>query len=181
MRTLLRATSAGSRCGALVGGIASARRAAMHGAKVGLAEVSQLGGTCVNVGCVPKKVSAHSAAALPWPHTQFQKRMQVMYNAANIAATFKDAAGYGFTDLGSPRVDWGLLKQRRDAYVQRLNGIYMRNLEASGVKLHHGFARFVGEKQVEVAGQIITVRRAEAMAHHARLRAGCDVHRAPPG
>ena len=113
------------------GGIASARRAAEHGARVALVEAGRLGGTCVNVGCVPKKI---------------------MWNAAVIAGCLADAEGYGF-DVDVAGFDWGKLKAGRDAYVERLNGIYARNLERSGVTRITGHARFVAPGEVEVGGE----------------------------
>lgn len=103
------------------GGIASARRAAAHGARVALVEARRLGGTCVNVGCVPKKL---------------------MSNAALVAETLSDARGYGF-DVPLTRVDWAQLKARRDAAVERLVGIYRRNLDSSGVEVFDGRAKLV--------------------------------------
>jgi glutathione reductase (NADPH) len=87
--------------GAGSGGLACAQRAAEYGAKVAVIEPDRLGGTCVNVGCVPKKV---------------------MWNAASVAASLADARDYGFhvTVDGN---DWAALKQKRDAVVLRLNGI----------------------------------------------------------
>ena len=113
------------------GGVATARRAAEYGARVALIEAGRLGGTCVNVGCVPKKV---------------------MWYAANIAHSLEDAAGYGFT-LAGHDFDWPTLKQRRDAYVQRLNGIYDGMLEKAGVEVIRGFGRFVDKDTVEVDGE----------------------------
>lgn len=113
------------------GGVASARRAAEYGARVALFEADRLGGTCVNVGCVPKKV---------------------MWYAANIAQTLHDAAGYGFT-VGEHSFDWATLKTRRDAYIERLNGIYGGMLEKAGVEVVRGFARFVDANTVEVDGE----------------------------
>lgn len=110
------------------GGIASARRAAEYGAKVALVESARLGGTCVNVGCVPKKV---------------------MWNAAHVAEAIHDAPGFGF-ELGPARLDFQKLKQNRDAYVTRLNGIYARNLETSGVERITGFGSFVEPHVIEV-------------------------------
>lgn len=100
--------------GAGSGGIASARRAASYGAKVGVIEKARLGGTCVNVGCVPKKI---------------------MWNAASIAETLHDMKHYGFSGYDSDAIsfDWGFIKENRDKYVTRLNGIYERNLVNSGV------------------------------------------------
>ena len=108
------------------GGIASARRAAQHGAKVALVEAGRLGGTCVNVGCVPKKI---------------------MWNAATIAEHLHDAAGYGFGAIDAD-VDWASLKRDRDAYVVRLNGIYRQNLERDRITIFEGFGRFVDPKTV---------------------------------
>ena len=93
------------------GGIASARRAAKHGARVALIEGNRMGGTCVNVGCVPKKV---------------------MWNASRIGEVLHHAKGYGF-DVELKGFDWKTIKKARDAYVLRLNGIYHRNLDASGI------------------------------------------------
>ncbi len=91
------------------GGIASARRAAGYGAKVAVIEGSAMGGTCVNVGCVPKKV---------------------MFNAADVSEVLHDSKHFGF-DLPAHSFNWGRLKKARDAYIARLNGVYIRNLENS--------------------------------------------------
>jgi len=100
--------------GAGSGGIASARRAASYGAKVAVVEKGRLGGTCVNVGCVPKKV---------------------MWNAASIAETLHDMKHYGFSGYDSDAIsfDWPFIKEARDKYILRLNGIYERNMANSGV------------------------------------------------
>ncbi|MGE0809673.1 MAG: glutathione-disulfide reductase [Immundisolibacter sp.] len=118
------------------GGIASARRAAQYGARVAVVEAARLGGTCVNVGCVPKKV---------------------MWNAAGIAESLHHAAGYGF-DLGEVRFDWLRLVQARHAYIERLNGIYGRMLDESGVTLLRGHARFVAPDAVTVDGATYRAR-----------------------
>jgi len=97
--------------GAGSGGIASARRAASYGAKVAVVEMGRLGGTCVNVGCVPKKV---------------------MFNAATIAEMLHDMHHYGF-ESGTVQFDWGYIQRSRDAYIARLNKIYDTNLSNSGV------------------------------------------------
>jgi glutathione reductase (NADPH) len=123
------------------GGVASARRAAEHGARVALVEPGRLGGTCVNVGCVPKKV---------------------MWNAAAIAETLRGAPDYGF-EPGMPALDWPTLRARRDAYVARLNDIYAGLLERAGVTLIRGCARFadaagtvaVGEQRLHAAHTLI--------------------------
>eukprot|EP00554_Chaetoceros_debilis_P016074 CAMPEP_0194113130 /NCGR_PEP_ID=MMETSP0150-20130528/15085_1 /TAXON_ID=122233 /ORGANISM="Chaetoceros debilis, Strain MM31A-1" /LENGTH=557 /DNA_ID=CAMNT_0038802963 /DNA_START=112 /DNA_END=1788 /DNA_ORIENTATION=+ len=100
--------------GAGSGGIASARRAATYGVKVGVVEKGRLGGTCVNVGCVPKKV---------------------MWNAASIAETLHDMKHYGFSGYDSDAIsfNWNFIKENRDKYIVRLNGIYERNMGNSGV------------------------------------------------
>jgi glutathione reductase (NADPH) len=116
------------------GGLACAQRAAEYGAKTVVIESHRLGGTCVNVGCVPKKV---------------------MWNAAGIAIALADAADYGF-DVTAGANDWAALKQGRDAYVARLNGIYARNLKAKGVTHVHGPARFVDATTVLVNGERLT-------------------------
>ena len=102
------------------GGLACAQRAAEYGARAAVIEPGRLGGTCVNVGCVPKKV---------------------MWNAASVALSLADASDYGFhVTVGDN--DWQALKRKRDAYVLRLNGIYERNLAAKGVAYVRGAARF---------------------------------------
>lgn len=118
------------------GGTASARRAASYGAKVLLVEANyqKLGGTCVNVGCVPKKV---------------------MWYAADMAHKKEQLKAYGLSDLDAKvkygDFDWPAIKQKRDAYVKRLNGIYERNLEKENVEYVYGFAQFVDESgNVEV-------------------------------
>ena len=110
-------------------GVATARRAARHGARVTLIERGRMGGTCVNVGCVPKKV---------------------MWQAGRMAKAMDDMSGYGFD--GEPmRHDWARLVERREAYIRRLNGIYDSNLEKEGVDVVRGSARFVGPRRVRVA------------------------------
>jgi glutathione reductase (NADPH) len=102
------------------GGMASARRAASYGARVAVVERGRMGGTCVNVGCVPKKV---------------------MFNAAEVADAISDAARYGFDVSAAPagpKVQWDALKGLRDAYITRLNGIYEKNLGNNNVTILHG-------------------------------------------
>jgi glutathione reductase (NADPH) len=118
------------------GGLACAQRAAEFGAKAAVIESHRLGGTCVNVGCVPKKV---------------------MWNASNVALSLADAEDYGFsvTTGGS---DWPALKAKRDAYVLRLNGIYERNLATKGVTYVRGAARFLDSHVLEVNGMRLTAQ-----------------------
>jgi len=114
------------------GGLAVARRAAQYGARCAVIEAERLGGTCVNRGCVPKKI---------------------MWYAADIAHALHDAADYGFSDEGfTPRFDWRYLKAGRDAYLQRLNGIYQNNLDNAGVDLIRGYGRLVNKNTVRVDG-----------------------------
>jgi glutathione reductase (NADPH) len=113
------------------GGLACAQRAAAHGARVLVIESHRLGGTCVNVGCVPKKV---------------------MWNAAQLAHAAHDAHDYGF-ELTLARHDWALLKRKRDAYIERLNGIYAGNLEKRGVALLQARASLTADKAVHAAGR----------------------------
>jgi glutathione reductase (NADPH) len=119
------------------GGLAAAQRAAEYGARAAVAEAGRLGGTCVNVGCVPKKVS---------------------WYAATLAHGFHDAADYGF-DVSVEGHDWARLKTARDAYVARLNDIYARNLERRGVASLTGRARLASAHEVEVAGRVYTAER----------------------
>jgi glutathione reductase (NADPH) len=116
------------------GGLAAAQRAAEYGARVALVESHRLGGTCVNVGCVPKKV---------------------MWNAAELAEGLRDAPDYGFA-LSAGAHDWVLLKEKRDAYVLRLNGIYEGNLAKRGVTLIRGRAHFVDGRTVAAAGSTLS-------------------------
>ena len=113
------------------GGVASARRAAEYGARVLVVEAARLGGTCVNVGCVPKKV---------------------MWYASDIAQTLRDAAGYGFS-VGDSAFDWPALKLRRDAYIARLNEVYANLLDKASVDVLRGFAHFIDAHTIEVDGQ----------------------------
>lgn len=119
------------------GGLACARRAAAYGARAVVVEVGRLGGTCVNVGCVPKKV---------------------MWNAAHIAESIRDAPDYGFQINVTGGFDWAGLKKKRDAYIARLNGIYERNLANDKVELVRGFARFTGPHTLEVGGRTLSAR-----------------------
>lgn len=116
------------------GGLACAQRAAEYGARALLIEMHRLGGTCVNLGCVPKKV---------------------MWNAAQIAHALHDASAYGF-DIAIGRQDWGALKRGRDAYVGRLNEIYERNLANRRVELLRGHARLLSAQAVQVGERSIS-------------------------
>lgn len=116
------------------GGLGCGRRAASYGKRVAIIEEGRLGGTCVNVGCVPKKV---------------------MFNTSMIQDALHDSADYTFEwEKGAkmPSVNWPMLKDKRDAYVRRLNGIYSNNLEKDKVTHIEGFASFTGPHTVEVKG-----------------------------
>jgi len=113
------------------GGLAHAQRAAQYGARAAVVEAGRLGGTCVNVGCVPKKV---------------------MWYAAHHAHQLHHAPDYGF-DVRVGDHDWAGLKSRRDAYIKRLNGIYAGNLDKRGVTHIQGHASLVDAGTVEVDGK----------------------------
>ena len=112
------------------GGLAAAQRAAEYGARVAVIEPARLGGTCVNVGCVPKKV---------------------LWNAAQLGRAFDDAGYYGF-ELTRQGHDWSVLKKGRDAYVARLNDIYRRNLEKKSIELIRSQGRFAGPNEIVISG-----------------------------
>jgi glutathione reductase (NADPH) len=113
------------------GGLSVAERAARYGARCAVIEKGPLGGTCVNVGCVPKKV---------------------MWFGASIAHTLAEAPSYGF-ELGDIKFDWGKLKASRDAYVKGINDWYHTYLSDSNIDEIVGKARFVDASTIEVAGQ----------------------------
>ncbi|KAJ1034348.1 hypothetical protein NDA18_001209 [Ustilago nuda] len=116
------------------GAMGVSRRAAAYGKKVCVIEEDgRLGGTCVNVGCVPKKL---------------------MWHAADMAEHLKEAPEYGFGDVvNKPKVPgfaWQYFAEKRDAYVRRLNGIYDRNLEKDGVEYFSGHGKVTGKNEVEI-------------------------------
>ncbi|WP_028025748.1 glutathione-disulfide reductase [Enterovibrio calviensis] len=117
------------------GGIASANRAAMYGAKVAIVEARHLGGTCVNVGCVPKKV---------------------MWHGAQVAEAIKlYGPDYGF-DTTVNKFDWGKLVENREAYIGRIHTSYENVLGKNNIEVINGFAKFVDAKTVEVNGEHYT-------------------------
>ncbi len=117
--------------GAGSGGVRAARFAAGYGARVAVAESRYLGGTCVNVGCVPKKLLVYGA---------------------HYAEDIHEAEGYGWTIDGA-RFDWASLIANKDREIQRLNGIYKNLLTDSGVTLLQAHARLVNAHTVEVDGK----------------------------
>lgn len=114
------------------GGIASANRAGEHGAKVGLIEASELGGTCVNLGCVPKKV--------------------MWYVAKMIGDIDKYAEGYGVEFKEEPTLNYPKLKENRDNYIKFLHTAYQRGLDSNNVEVIKGYAKFVDNNTVDVDG-----------------------------
>lgn len=116
------------------GGVRAARIAAGHGAKVGLAESARLGGTCVNIGCVPKKLLAI---------------------AADYPAHMEDARGFGWK-AGKLSLDWRKLMGNKDAEIARLNAIYEKMLLDSGVTIIKAHAQFVDAHTLDVGGRIVT-------------------------
>ena len=119
------------------GGVRCARIAAGHGARVGIAEDTHWGGTCVNVGCVPKKI---------------------MVQAGEYGRLAEDARGFGW-DSGRAAHDWAAMIGRKDAEIRRLNGIYSGLLGGAGVTMHEAHARFTGPHTLDVGGVAVTAER----------------------
>ncbi len=119
------------------GGLAAAQRAAEHGARVALIEADRLGGTCVNRGCVPKKI---------------------MWHAAELARQIADSQEYGFR-LSPPAHDWAELVRRRERYIRRLNDMYAQNLKRRGVESIAGRAAFSGPRVLTTNGEECSAER----------------------
>lgn len=120
--------------GAGSGGIATARRAAQYGAKVGIAEFDRLGGTCVNRGCVPKKL---------------------MVYASHFPEHFHAASGYGWT-VGESKFDWKTMITAVNNEVDRLNGIYQRMLDNSNVKVYREHGKLIDSHTIAVGEEKVT-------------------------
>ena len=120
--------------GAGSGGVRAARIAAGHGARVAICESSRVGGTCVIRGCVPKKLLSY---------------------AAHFAEEFEDAAGYGW-EVGESRFSWSRLIENKDREIDRLNQVYLRLLENSGVKLFPVHGKLIDSHQVQVGEDIVS-------------------------
>ena len=116
------------------GGIASANRAARYGQKVAIIEAKELGGTCVNVGCVPKKA---------------------MWYAGQIADALRYAPDYGF-EAPLKNFSWTKLIESRDAYIDRIHQSYDRVLSSNNVTVIKGFAKFIDNHSIDVNGQTYT-------------------------
>jgi glutathione reductase (NADPH) len=135
------------------GGVRCARIAAGHGARVGVAEERFWGGTCVNVGCVPKKL---------------------LVQAGEYGAWADDAAGFGWTIEKGPH-DWAKLIAAKDKEINRLNGIYRRLLDGAGCTIFDARATFIDAHTLDVGGQLIT-------AEHIVIATGGHPERVPiPG
>ncbi|MFC3285307.1 glutathione-disulfide reductase [Litchfieldella rifensis] len=124
--------------GAGSGGVRAARTAAATGARVAIAEDRYLGGTCVNVGCVPKKLYSY---------------------AAHFHDAFEDSAGFGWTLPEAPRFEWATLRDNKIEEIKRLNGIYGRLLEGADVRLINGRAKVLDAHRIEVAGETISAEK----------------------
>ena len=120
--------------GAGSGGVRAARIAAGHGAKVAVAEASDLGGTCVNLGCVPKKLFAYGA---------------------DFGPALDDAKGFGW-NMDNISHDWQTLRDNKDQEIKRLNGIYKNLLDRAGVDIIHGFATFEDAHTIKVGDKTYT-------------------------
>lgn len=125
------------------GGVRASRVAAGLGARVALVEAAQLGGTCVNVGCIPKKLLSH---------------------AAHFSQLAEEAKGFGW-QLAQPHFDWPTLIANKDREIERLNGVYAKMLAGAGVTVVHGRAALSGPHSVVVNGQTLT-------AHHILIATG---------
>ncbi|MDN3649496.1 glutathione-disulfide reductase [Reinekea marina] len=123
--------------GAGSGGVRAARMSASMGAKVAVVESRYLGGTCVNVGCVPKKLFVYAS--------EYQEH-------------FEDSAGYGYTVDSKPQFNWATLRDNKTAEIERLNGVYQRMLENAGVEIIDGHAEFESEHSVKVGDEIFSAK-----------------------
>ena len=118
--------------GAGSGGVRASRMAAQRGARVAVAEDAPLGGTCVNLGCIPKKLYAY---------------------ASHFAEAFEESHGFGWSGP-APSFDWNLLKVNRAREISRLNGVYGKLLVDAGVTVVDGRARVISASEVEVNGRV---------------------------
>lgn len=121
--------------GAGSAGVRSARIASSHGAKVAVAEASALGGTCVNLGCVPKKIMAYGS---------------------DYHGHFKDAKGYGWDVPDDIPFDWNKLITNQRNEIARLNGAYENTLKNAGVEIINGYAKFVDAHTIDIDGKQVT-------------------------
>jgi len=120
--------------GAGSGGLSAVERASEYGKKCAIIEMKTIGGTCVNVGCVPKKV---------------------MWYAANTASTINNASGFGF-EIGSVDFSWKKLKQSRDNYIKGITTWYYGHLQSLGIDYIEGFGQLLDNNTISVNGQKVT-------------------------
>ena len=118
------------------GGVRASRFAANLGARVAIAESGRFGGTCVNVGCIPKKLFSY---------------------AAHVREDLKDAADFGW-NIAEPSFDWPRLLANKDREIDRLNGVYERALVNAGVSIFHGKAFVRGKNEIEINGKTLTAK-----------------------
>ena len=118
------------------GGVRAARMAAQRGARVALVEAQAMGGTCVNVGCIPKKLYSY---------------------AAHFAESFEESHGFGWVGP-APVLDWAALKANRAREITRLNGIYLQLLKGAGVQIVEGWATLMDAHTVAVGAQRLTAK-----------------------
>ncbi|WP_049722116.1 glutathione-disulfide reductase [Gilvimarinus polysaccharolyticus] len=123
--------------GAGSGGVRASRIAANLGAKVAVAEERYLGGTCVNVGCVPKKLFVY---------------------ASHFSDLYSQARGFGWS-VANPQLSWATLRESKDREIERLNGVYANLLDNAGVTLLEGHARLLGDKRVMVGAEEVSADR----------------------
>lgn len=119
------------------GGVRAARMSAAYGARVATAEEKFMGGTCVNVGCVPKKLFVY---------------------ASHFSEEYHHAQGFGW-DAVSPNFDWQTLLNNKNAEIERLNGIYKGLLDNAGVTHYDGRARIVDANHIEINGEVVSTER----------------------
>src|SRR5688572_15015780 len=122
--------------GAGSGGVRASRMSASFGAKVAVAEERYLGGTCVNVGCIPKKLLVY---------------------ASHYGEDFTDASGFGWA-ADRARFDWAQLIANKNKEIQRLNGIYRKILTEAGVEIIEGHARVLDPHTVSINGREVTAK-----------------------
>ena len=123
--------------GAGSGGVRCSRMASQMGAKVAVIEDLYLGGTCVNVGCVPKKLFVF---------------------ASEFSQSFKDSHGFGW-DVSLNGFDWARLRDSKTTEIERLNGVYDRILEGANVEIIHGRGTIAGPHEVEVSGKVYSAEK----------------------
>jgi glutathione reductase (NADPH) len=131
------------------GGLAAAIRAARNGARVALLEPGELGGTCVNVGCIPKKA---------------------MWYAGQVQEAHELAVGYGFSHTGKPTLDWDMFCTRREAYIERIHQSYAKTLDETGVA-------WIKASGTLAAPGVVRAGERELTAPHVVLATGSRPHR----